>query len=77
MEETKKFLDASFIKEIQYPTKLSNVVLVYKPNEKWKMCVGHYWSQRSCPEDPYLLPNIDRLINGVAAYKTPTFMDAY
>ena len=34
-----KFLEADFILECHYPEWISNVVLVKKPNETWKMCV--------------------------------------
>ena len=54
-EEVKKLCEAGFIKEIQYTTWLSNIVLVNKSNEKWKMCVDFTGLNKSYPKDNYLL----------------------
>ena len=37
--EADKLLSTGFIEEAQYTTWLSNVVLVKKANDKWRMCV--------------------------------------
>lgn len=62
-EETKKLLDASFVKEIQYPNWLSNVVLVHKSNGKWHMYVDFTNLNAACPKDPYPQSNIDGRID--------------
>jgi hypothetical protein len=36
--EVQRLLDAGFIREVQYPCWLTNVVIVKKKNGKWKMC---------------------------------------
>ncbi|RDX98074.1 hypothetical protein CR513_19055, partial [Mucuna pruriens] len=59
-EETKKLLATGFIKEIQYPTWLANVVMVKKDNGKWRMCTDYTDLNKSCLKNPYPLPNIDR-----------------
>ena len=41
IEETEKLMQAGFIKEAQYTTWLSNVVLVKKTNGKWRMCTDY------------------------------------
>ena len=40
-EEAKKILSAGFIREVQYTTRLANVVIVKKSNEKWRMCINY------------------------------------
>jgi hypothetical protein len=40
-EKVEKFLKAGFIREVDYPEWLSNVVLVKKSNGKWRMCRLH------------------------------------
>lgn len=40
-DETKKPLDARFIREADYTTWLANVVLVKKSNGKWRMCTNY------------------------------------
>ena len=75
--EADKLLNAGFIKEAQYTTWLSNVVLVKKANGKWLMCVDYTDLNKACPPDAYPLPNIDRLVDGAAGNKVLSFLDAY
>ncbi|RDX64163.1 Retrovirus-related Pol polyprotein from transposon 17.6, partial [Mucuna pruriens] len=76
-EEIKKLLAVGFIREIQYPTWLANVVMVKKANEKWRMCTDYTDLNKACPKDPYPLPSIDRLVDGTLGYAQLSFMDAY
>ncbi|RDX81062.1 hypothetical protein CR513_38298, partial [Mucuna pruriens] len=76
-EETSRLLAASFIREVQYPTWLANVVMVKKPNGRWRMCTDYTDLNKACPKDPYPLPSIDRLVDGVSGYALLSFMDAY
>jgi len=73
----KDLLKANFISEAKYTTWLSNVVLVKKPNGKWRMCVDYTDLNRAFHKDTYPLPNIDKLINNSSGYKLLSFMDAY
>nr|KYP38466.1 Transposon Ty3-G Gag-Pol polyprotein [Cajanus cajan] len=75
--ETSKLLEAGFIREIQYTTWLTNVVMVKKSNGKWQMCTDYTDLNKACPKDAYPLPNIDRLVDGAAGHKFLTFLDAY
>jgi hypothetical protein len=36
--EVQRLLDTGFIREIQYPSWLANVVMVKTKNDKWRMC---------------------------------------
>ena len=40
-EEIDKLLKAGFIRESRYPDWITNVVMVTKPNGKWRMCVDY------------------------------------
>jgi len=75
--EADKLLSAGFIKEAQYTTWLSNVVMVKKANGKWRMCVDYTDINKACPRDAYPLPNIDRLVDGASGNKVLNFLDAY
>jgi len=75
--EANKLLCAGFIEEAQYTTWLSNVVLVKKANDKWRMCVDYTDLNKACPRDAYPLPNIHRLVDGAARNKVLSFLDAY
>ena len=76
-EEVDRLLTAKFIREIQYPTWLANVVLVKKSNGKWRMCVDYTDLNRACSKDALPLLRIDQLIDASAGHKMPSFMDAY
>ena len=74
--EVQKLLKANFIRECQYSNWLSNVVLVKKPNGKWRMCVDFTDLNKACPKDDYPLPKIDRLVDSTAGHALLSFMDA-
>nr|KYP76142.1 Transposon Ty3-I Gag-Pol polyprotein [Cajanus cajan] len=76
-EEVSKLIDAGFIREVQYTTWLANVVMVRKPNDKWRICTDYTDLNKACPKDAYPLLNIDRLVNGAACHQFLTFLDAY
>ena len=60
-----------------YPDWLSNVVMVKKVKEKWKMCVDFKILNKVCPKDSFSLPSIDRLVNASARHKVMSFIDAF
>ncbi|XP_050290234.1 uncharacterized protein LOC126728462 [Quercus robur] len=76
-EEVTKLLTAGFIWEVYYPEWLANVVLVKKPNGKWRMCVDFTDLNKACPKDSFPLPRIDQLVDSTAGHKLLTFMDAF
>ncbi|RDX66329.1 hypothetical protein CR513_54904, partial [Mucuna pruriens] len=76
-QETHKLLSVGFVREVQYPTWLANVVMVKKPNGKWRMCINYTELNKACPKDLYPLPSIDRLVDNVAGFTFLSFMDAY
>lgn len=44
--KVEKLLRAGFIREVDYPSWISNVVLVKKVNRKWRMCIRFHGSQQ-------------------------------
>nr|XP_025641265.1 uncharacterized protein LOC112736143 [Arachis hypogaea] len=75
--QTASLLEAGFIRELDYSTWLSNVVLVKKHSGKWRMCVDYSDLNKACPKNCFPLPNIDALVDAAAAYRYLSFMDAY
>ncbi|XP_057450898.1 uncharacterized protein LOC130742814 [Lotus japonicus] len=75
--ETEKLIKASFIREVQYPTWLANVVMVKKANGKWRMCTDYTSLNKVCPKDSYPLPNVDKLVDGASGNELLSLMDAY
>ncbi|XP_075483547.1 uncharacterized protein LOC142523698 [Primulina tabacum] len=76
-EQVKELLKAGHIREIQFPTWLSNVVLVPKSTGKWRMCVDFRDLNKACPKDHYPLPRIDQLVDSTSGFELLSFMDAY
>ena len=76
-DESAKLLQAGFIQEARYTTWLANVVIVKKPNGKWRMCTDYTYLNKACPKDAYPLPNIDRLVDGAAGHQILSFFDAF
>lgn len=72
-----KLLANGFIREAQYPTWLSNPVLVPKPNGTWGTCIEFSDLNKACPKDCFPLPNIDQMVDAIAGYELLSFMDAY
>ncbi|XP_057755703.1 uncharacterized protein LOC130974879 [Arachis stenosperma] len=70
-------LDTGFIRELTYSTWLSNMVMVKKSNEKWRMCVDYIDLNIACLKDCFLLPNIDNMINSSSGYQVLSFLHAY
>ena len=50
-EEADKLLSVGFIREARYTTWLANIVMVTKPNGKWRMCVDYTNLNRACLKD--------------------------
>ncbi|XP_057452750.1 uncharacterized protein LOC130744596 [Lotus japonicus] len=75
--ETQKLLEGKFIREVQYPTWLANVVMVRKANGKWRMCTDYTSLYKVCPKDSYPLPNVDKLVDGASGNEMLSLMDGY
>jgi len=76
-EETQKLLVVGHIREIQYLEWLANVVLVKKDNGKWRKCVNFTDLNKACPNDSYLLPSIDSLVDNASICRLLGFLDAF
>ncbi|RDY06927.1 hypothetical protein CR513_09023, partial [Mucuna pruriens] len=76
-EETNKLLAVGFVKKVQYPMRLANMVMVRKSSVRWRMCTDYIDLNKACSKDPYLLPSIDQLVDGASGFSLLSFMDAY
>lgn len=70
-------LDAKFISEVKYSEWLSNLVLVKKAFEKWRICIDYQDLNRVCLKYSYPLPSIDNWVDNSYGYKLLLFMGAY
>ena len=76
-EEVQKLTMVKFIREVYYLDWLANVVMVKKTNGKWRMCVDFTNLNKTCPNDSYLLPHINQLVDSTMGHKLLSFMDAF
>jgi ribonuclease HI len=76
-QEVKKLLAAGFIKPIQHPQWLSNIVPVKKKNGQIRCCVDFRNLNKACPKDEFPLPNMDLLIDSAAGHALFSFMDGF
>lgn len=63
-EEIQKLLDVGFIKPIQNPTWLANIVQVKKKSVQIRCCIGFCDLNKAYPKDEFSLPNTDMLFVG-------------
>ncbi|KAI5327243.1 hypothetical protein L3X38_026639 [Prunus dulcis] len=75
--EVDRLSSIRFIREVDYPTWLANVVMVRKPRKGWRMCVDYTNLNRACAKDSFPLPRIDQLVDATAGHALLSFMDAY
>ena len=76
-EEVEKMLRVGFIRVIEYPTWLSNIVTVTKTNGKVRCCVDFRDLNKASPKDDYPLPNIDMLVDTTANFEVKSFVDGF
>ena len=59
VQETRKLEVAGVIREVRYPDRLANPVVVPKKGGKERMCVDFTNLNKAYPQDPLPLPCID------------------
>ncbi|KAM0986341.1 hypothetical protein ACFX2C_013526 [Malus domestica] len=84
--EVEKLKGIGFVREVNYPTWVANVVIVKKNPTKeslllqkvlWRMCVDYTDLNKGCSKDSFPLPLINRLIDSTAGCELLSFMNAY
>ena len=76
-EEVKKKYNAGFLKVINYPEWLTNVVLVLKKDGKVRVCVNFRDLNKASPKDYFPLPHIDILVDNTVRNALLSFMDGF
>lgn len=75
--EVEKLLAAGFIREVDYPEWLVNVVVVPKKEGKWRVCVGYTNLNDACPKDNFPLARIDQIVDSTVRHRMFSFLDAF
>ncbi|WJZ84531.1 hypothetical protein VitviT2T_004131 [Vitis vinifera] len=76
-DEIDKLLKAGFIREVEYPDWLENVVVVPKKEGKWRVCVDYTNLNNACLKDSFPLPRIDQIVDSTAGQEMLSFLDAF
>ena len=76
-DEVDKLLEAGFIREMEYPDWLANVVVVPKKKGKWRVCVDYINLNNACPKDNFPLPRIDQIVDSTTRQGMLSFLDAF
>ena len=76
-EEMEKQYNARFLRVVNYPERLANVVPVPKKDGKVRMCVDFEDLNKAGPKDNFPLPHIDVLVDNTASYALLSFMDGF
>jgi hypothetical protein len=76
-QEVNKLLEAGFIRPVDYPSWLANLVLVEKPDGSWHMCIDYTSLNKACPKDEYPLPRICQITDSTTSCELLPFLDAY
>ena len=76
-KEVTKLKQAVAIKEVFYPEWLANTVVVKKKTGKWQVCIDFTDLNKTCPNDPFPMPKIDRLVDATVGHPRMSFLDAF
>jgi hypothetical protein len=77
VEETKKLIDAGFIREEETPEWMASIVPVKKKNGQIRICVDFRDLNKACPKDDFPLPETEIIIDHTSSYEVFSFMDGY
>ncbi|XP_070011076.1 uncharacterized protein [Nicotiana sylvestris] len=73
--EANKLIEASFIREVKFPTWVSSIVPVRKKNGQIRVCVDFRDLNYACPKDEFPLPIPKLMIDATTGYEAMSFMD--
>jgi hypothetical protein len=75
--KVQRLLDAGFIREVLYPSWLTNVVMVKKKNGKWRMCTYFTNLNKYCTKDDFPLLRIDKVVDSTTECETMALLDCF
>ncbi|KAM1535828.1 hypothetical protein ACFX1Z_014792 [Malus domestica] len=73
--EIDKLIEAGFIREVQYPKWISNIVIVLKKSGQIRVCVDFRDLNNACPNDDFPLPIIEIMVDATTGHEALSFMD--
>ncbi|GKB61755.1 hypothetical protein Tco_0917941, partial [Tanacetum coccineum] len=76
-EEVGNLVEEGIMREVHYHDWLSNLVMVKKHDNSWRMCVDFKDLNKACPKDGYPLPKIDWKVESLCGFLFKCFLNAY
>jgi ribonuclease HI len=73
--EVEKLINVGFIKEVQYPRWLANIVPVMKKNGQVRVCVDFCDLNHAYPKDDFPIPITEMVVDATTGYGAMSFMD--
>jgi uncharacterized protein YehS (DUF1456 family) len=73
--EVNKLEQAGFIREVQFPKWIANIVPIKKKNGQIRVCVDFKDLNRACPKDDFPLPNTKLMVDSTIGHEAMSFMD--
>jgi hypothetical protein len=70
-----KLEQAGFIREVQFPKWIANIVPVKKKNGQIRVYVNFRDLNRACPKDDFPLPNTELMVDSTIDHEALSFMD--
>jgi hypothetical protein len=75
--EVQRLLEVGFLREVHYPSWLTNVVMVKKKNGKWRMCTDFTDLNKCCLKDDFPLVRIDKVVDSASGCKIMALLDCF
>ena len=76
-EEVEKQYNVGFLRMVNSPEWLANVVLVLKKDGKVRMCVDLKKLKKASSKDDFPLPHIDIVVDNIAGHALLSFIDGF
>ncbi|XP_028549778.1 uncharacterized protein LOC110092989 [Dendrobium catenatum] len=73
--ETKKLIEAGFIREEKYADWITNIIPMKKKNGQIRICIDFRDLNKACPKDDFPLPISELLVDNTSNYDIFSFMD--
>ncbi|KAG9442263.1 hypothetical protein H6P81_018117 [Aristolochia fimbriata] len=74
-KEVDKLLKANFIREVKYPSWITNVVPMKKKNGQIRVCVDFRDLNKACPKDDFPLSITKLMVDATTGHEVLSFMD--
>jgi hypothetical protein len=75
--KVQRLLSTRFIREVQCPSWLENVLMVNKKNVKWRMCTDFTDLNKCCPKDDFPLSRIEKVVDSAVGCETMALLDCF